>query len=217
MPNKKNIPKIHQGYLYPFFDGVVNILKYLNIVEGLKYLSQLLVKKAPRETKIKYSRIAVDVFIILKWSLIIILWIFHIEQLWAIILVWYLLISNIYTYFYYHTWSSNILIDHNINIDRLKRRFLNLMFAITYTLFGFAYLYCVPYSKDFSWNYGTPTFLHALWYSISNSLTASYDQVLPITNTGYSISMIQLVIMFIFLTIIIGNSIPSININTKED
>jgi hypothetical protein len=50
-----------------------------------------------------------------------------------------------------------------------------------------------------------------LVFSISNSLTANFNEIVPQTKTGTTIAIIQLVIMAIFITIIIVGSIPQIN------
>lgn len=219
MPKKsktKAIP-IHNGYLYPFVNKCLTFLKYLNLVEGFKYIGQKLTpKNCSDEIKIKYSRISVDLFIITKWLFIILLWIFKVKNEWLVSIVWYLLAMNLYTYFYYHTWASEILNDVNLDVDRIKRRFLNLMLSIFYSIFGFAYLYSNPYSPNFNWSEGKPTVVQSLWFSISNSLTANFDQVKPITNLGYSISMIQLLMMFMFLTVIIGGTIPQLGSIRKD-
>lgn len=208
---------IHNGHLYPFADKFLNLLKYLNLVEGFKYVGgKLTSKNSPVETKIKHSRISVDLFIVLKWLFVVYLWAFGIKNFWVVLIIWYLLITNLYTYFYYHTWASEVLNDIHFDTDRIKRRFFNLLLSISYSIFGFAYLYSNPYSSEFSWGNGSPTFIHSLWFSISNSLTAGYDQVKPVTDFGYTVSMIQLLMMFVFLTIIIGGSVPQIN-STKKD
>ena len=193
-------------------------MKYINLVELFKFIGRKLTpKNSLIETRINYSRTSVDIFIVAKWLFILLLILFDVTNIWLVIAVWYLLFANLYTYFYYHTWSSEILNDRYFDTTRIKRRLLNLLLAIFYSVFGFAYLYYIPYSTEFIWAGKTPNFLHSLWYSLSNSLTASYDQVRPITDVGNSISMIQLIIMFIFVTIIIGGSIPQINSDMEEE
>ena len=206
------------GFLYKFLNGLLNSTQYLNLVELFKYVGQKVTpKNCPIETKIEYSRVSVDIFIVAKWLFLLILWGFKVTNLVLVAIIWYLLITNLYTYFYYHTWAIEILNDKYFDIDRIKRRFMNLLLAILYSVFGFAYLYNFPYSSEFYWVDGTPKFLHSLWFSFSNSLTASYDQVKPITDIGYSISMIQLIMMFIFIAIIINSSIPQINSEKTEE
>ena len=206
------------SFLYQILNKLLNSMKYINLVELFKFIGRKLTpKNSLIETRINYSRTSVDIFIVAKWLFILILILFDVTNTWLVIAVWYLLFANLYTYFYYHTWSSEILNDRYFDTTRIKRRLLNLLLAIFYSVFGFAYLYYIPYSTEFIWAGKTPNFLHSLWYSLSNSLTASYDQVRPITDVGNSISMIQLIIMFIFVTIIIGGSIPQINSDMEEE
>lgn len=204
------------GYIYPILNKCLNFLRYLSLVEGFKYIGKIFAEQGDAQKSINYARFSVDIFITLKWVFIVILLAIKVNNALLVSIVWYLLVTNIYTYFYYHTWSSEILSDSYFDADRIKRRFTTLSLAISYTIFGFAYLYRVPYSNDFSWNNNMPTFFQSLWFSISNSLTANYDQVKPITNFGYSVSMIQLLMMFVFLTIIIGGTIPQPNQSNKE-
>ena len=50
-----------------------------------------------------------------------------------------------------------------------------------------------------------------LWYSISNSLAANYCEIQPVTDLGNSVAMTQLILSFIFITIILSRSIPKKN------
>lgn len=50
--------------------------------------------------------------------------------------------------------------------------------------------------------------LHAIWFSMSNSVAANYAVVAPKDGIGNTVSMMQLVITFVFVTIIISRSIP---------
>lgn len=63
---------------------------------------------------------------------------------------------------------------------------------------------------NFSW--GTenlqPSNLHALWFSVSNSVAANYSVVNPLNDVGNSVAIIQLIITFIFITIIFSKSNP---------
>ena len=214
----KFIINTKQGIIFPIIDWIITNFSYLNLVEFFKLICKLIAKKNVKK-RIQLSRVSVDIFILLKWLFITFLIIFNINKRWTTIFTWYLIISNIYTYFYYHTWDKRIIEDCFLETKRIKRRFLNLILAISYTLYSFAYLYYLPYYNEFSWTSTKQNFLKAFWYSVSTSFTGSYDQVKPINDLGYSISMIQLILMFIFLSIIIGGSIPQINsiINKKKE
>ena len=209
---------MHNGFLYVAIDRLLNFLRHLNLVEALKWLARRL---APRDCCPKrrrgYTRTAVDLFIAGKWLYLLILWLCQASAPLLVGSVWYLLTANLYTYFYYHTWADETLRDVRFDTDRVKRRFANLVLAILYAVLGFAYFYHIPYSQNFEWCGRAPGAVPAIWFSISNSLTASYDQVRPVTDVGYAISMVQLVMMFVFLTIIVGGSVPQINpIPTEE-
>jgi len=202
---------MNKGPIYTVMDWIFSKVAYINLVELFKLFSQKLSpKSASPQIRRRYLRTSVDIFIFLKWIFIGVLIIRNKAVPITTISVWYLIITNLYTYFYYHTWSTEILYDKHFDVDRVKRRFLNLLLAIFFTIFAFAYLYFVPYSREFLWDTNA-TFIHSIWFSTSNSLTASYDNVIPSTDLGNSISMIQLMIMFLFLTIIIGGSVPTIS------
>ena len=191
------------GFIYEVVKVIINNLKYLNLVELFKAIAK---KLKPNQAD-EYSKIAIDIFIILKWTLIFFLNSFKVNNPWVTIFVWYLISTNLYTYFYYHNWTDESLNTSNFDNDRIRRRFINLILAICFSNYSFSYLYKFPYSNEFKWNSGK-IIGDSFIYSICNSITASYDAVKPITNFANSISTIQIFISFIFLTIVISRSIP---------
>lgn len=207
-----NRNKFKNGILYTFIDLLINCLKYLNLVEYIKKLSKCscFLYDNSKESKRVNSRIATDIFIFLKFLLVIAIWKKEADNLFWEIIVWYLLFTNLYTYFYYHVWSNNIQKGKHFDVDRIKRRFLNLMCAITFHFIGFAYLFNVPYKSDFTWSNGIANGEHALLYSISNSFTRSYDVIAPHNSFGNNVAMIEVISAFVFLTIIVSTSVPQI-------
>lgn len=197
------------GLLYIFFKYILDNLKYFTIVEWFKYVGKKInPRKNDTNYKLAFSRTSVDIFIILKWSFILLITKWHCTNNYLTVFVWYLLLTNIYTYFYYHIWSDEALNTENFQKDRIRRRFLNLMLSIGYSNLCFAYLYRIPYSLDFSWSNKHPTFIKSIWFSVSNSFGGNYTDVNPINDFANSISMAQLITTFIFITIILGKSIP---------
>jgi hypothetical protein len=92
---------------------------------------------------------------------------------------------------------------------------MNLIIALFYSHLCFAYLYAVPYKAEFQWgekinvnNLTTNKALSAVWFSISNAVAANYSYVTPHGQVGNAVAMIQLLVTFVFLTIIIARSIP---------
>jgi len=201
------------GIIYHVVKFFLDNIKYLTIVEWFKYLGTRINWKGNNtdNRSVIYSRISVDIFIILKWLFIIVIAKLHLSNTLITCFVWYLLLTNIYTYFYYHVWSIESLNTENFAIDRIRRRFINLILAVGYSDLCFAYLYKITYVNEFEWHGRKVTFLRSIWYSVSNSLAANYDYVKAASDLGNSIAMTQLIITFIFITIILGKSIPQTN------
>lgn len=198
------------GLIYPMVDFLIKKLKYLNLVELYKHL---LVSIFKNQNKFTVNRIAIDSFIIIKWVIMIVLLKYHVNNIGITIVVWYLLFSNLYTYFYYHIWYNDTANDQHNTPERIRRRFLNLLTSIGFSNLCFAYLYRLPYLKEFEWSEKIPLTTKALWFSFANSLTASYEFVKPISKDGVNLTIMQLIISFVFLTMILGNSIPKTNNN----
>lgn len=200
------------GFIYTATKLVLDNLKYLTLVELFKYLgNKLNPNKNNLDSKLAFSRASVDIFIVLKFALILLLMKFNVNSDFWTEVTWYLLITNVYSYFYYHIWTDEALISESFSMDRTRRRFVTLMLAVGFSDICFSYLYKVPYNSDFEWSDNLATSTKSTWFSISNSLAANYDAVKPITDFGYNVSMTQLIITFIFATIILSKSIPQAN------
>jgi len=146
------MPKMKYGFIYAVFSFIINIFGYLNLVELFKFIAGLFNTDKTNPDKISaFSRTSTDVFIVLKWVFIFYLWHQHISNSILTVIVWYLLVTNIYTYFFYHVWDNESLNTANFTIDRSKRRFLNLLLAVAFSTATFAYLLQVPYCANFHW------------------------------------------------------------------
>jgi hypothetical protein len=203
------------GIIYSILKFILDKLRYLTLVELFKLIGQLInPKKNDTTSKLIYSRAAVDLFILLKWIFLLIITKCHFANDFLTILVWYLLITNTYSYFFYHIWTDEALNTESFSKDRTRRRFVTLILAVGYSDLCFAYLYRHPYWSNFSWSDDKQTFVKSIWYSVSNSLAANYDAVKAITEFGNNVAMTQLIITFIFITIILGKSVPQTNSTT---
>lgn len=194
-----------KGFIYFLVDWFINKLNYINLVELFKTIAEKLFNR--EVNKRTASRTAVDIFIILKWIFISFCWYSNIQNQFINYIVWYLIFSNIYTYFFHHVWSKNIGNPH-FDIDRIKRRFLNLILSILFNIFSFAYLFAQPFNNNFEWKKGNPTFKDSLFFSLSNSISTNYEYVTSISEIGHTLTIIETIISFAFLTIILSNSIP---------
>lgn len=197
------------GIIFTIFKILIESLNYVSLVELFKYVAKkLLSDPSDIQSVVSASRIGVDIFIIFKWIFIISAMNLEWNSTIVIYFVWYLIYSNLYTYFYYHVWSKEAMNTEDFEIDRIRRRFVTLMLSIGFSNLCFAYLYRIVYLSDFEWSDKIPLNTKALWFSFANSLTANYEYVKPITQSGGEITLTQLIVSFIFLTIILGKSIP---------
>lgn len=197
------------GIIFTIFKYLIEKLNYFSLVELFKFVfKKIFSDPSDIQSVVTASRIGVDVFIIFKWTFVIV----AMNQEWNSALVsyfiWYLIYSNLYTYFYYHVWSKESMNTEDFEIDRIRRRFLTLMLSIGFSNLCFAYLYRIIYLNDFDWSDKIPLNTKSLWFSFANSLTANYEYVKPINQSGAEVTLTQLIVSFIFLTIILGKSLP---------
>ncbi|MHC5202165.1 hypothetical protein [Myroides sp. LJL119] len=212
---KKFIYRTENGFFIIFFNKITKILNDFNLVKSFKELMFYICCGEDKGSldsndRRRIIRFAIDVFVILKWLFLLIIIILDFENCFTTVFIWYLLFYNLYTYFYYHIWKDENMLD-TMDLERIKSRFINLMLSIAFSNVCFAYLYKYPYSSSFQWGpNGELGITNSIWYSFANSLTVSYDLIKPLDATGFNIATLQVIVSFVFLTIILSNSIPKI-------
>ncbi len=203
------------GFIYPLFDSIIRFLYYCNLVELFKFIAKLfagLLKNRNGEELlstdlIKSSNIAIDIYQIFKFGILFLVWSCENNSPVAKIIIYYLLFSNLFTYFYYHVWGSKY--KQRVDRDTLNRKFLNSLLAITYYLLCYAYLYEIHYSHMIGWPESVIDSTNAIFLSVANAFTLTYGGFKPLTQDIRVIFMSELITTFIFFTIIISNSIPN--------
>ncbi|MGL6578572.1 hypothetical protein ACSZOE_16115 [Aeromonas hydrophila] len=86
---------------------------------------------------------------------------------------------------------------------------MNTILAIAYYIFAYAYLFEVHYMQHFQWADNIVSHSNSIYLSASNALTFSHDAFDAKDSTGRFLLLSQAINTFIFLTIIISNSIPN--------
>jgi len=211
----ENTPGMNNGFIYPFFDSLVRLLYYCNLVEFFKFLAKLctgvLHKRSAEELSstgiIRSCNIAIDIYQVFKFGALFLLWVCDVNSLFSKIIVYYLLFSNLFTYFYYHVWGSKF--GQRVDRDTLNRKFLNSLLAITYYLLCYAYLYEVHYSQMISWPESVVDTTNAIFLSVANAFTLTYGGFSPLNQSIRVVFMSELINTFLFFTVIITNSIPN--------
>lgn len=196
------------GFIFSTVDTIIKVAYWLNLVEYFKRAAKFFIStNSLREERIRACNNAIDLFIVFKWLLIFHFWVLNLNNELVIYTTWYFIITNTYTYFYYHVWGDHRFSNH-FSEDRVKRRFLNAVLAIAYYIFCFAYLYSTAGEIAFAQS----QFIHwydYIYYSICVALTCSLGDLTPNGAVARFISSAELINTFIFITIIISNSIPS--------
>ena len=200
--------------LYSIFDLLVNTLKSINLVEYWKslcwlvYNRKLIVIDYDENLCKTIKSKAIDAFIIMKYGLLFLIFKGLIpSNNFIFFIVWYMLLMNIFTYFYYHLWESK-----KINRENSKKRFINFILSIVYSSLSFMLLYKNYYANDFGLeNKEISNTIKA--FSLSFGTFFNSNNFSPITNRGYIIFTINCIVNFIFLTFILANT----NISHEED
>ncbi|BFM44268.1 hypothetical protein CFS9_29090 [Flavobacterium sp. CFS9] len=197
------------GPIYFIFNIFIEGLKYISLVEFFKFLAVYFFYRNDSDDKKSIARRwAVDFFILAKWILIIYAMNISLTNTYFTILIWYLIFTNLYTYFYYHIWHKNAMNTESFLIDRVRRRFITLILSIGFSNLCFAYFIRYPYNTDFVWTDKKLSTIQAICFSCANSLTADYPKINASTNIGFQITIVQLIISFVFLTLILGKTLP---------
>ncbi len=83
-----------------------------------------------------------------------------------------------------------------------------MILAVSFNIFCFAYLFTVPYAADYIWEAGSINMKDSLLFSIANTMTVDYAAVQSINYFGSTLTLIETIITFVFLTIVLSSSIP---------
>lgn len=191
-------------FIYLCLEKVVKVLKNLNAVEWLKNFVGFIISSKKIETIISYKNLAIDLFIVFKWLITFLAFYCFNNRLFHILII-YFVVFNIFTYFYYHIWNTSF---SNTSVIRDRRRFINTIQAIFYNVFGFTYLYAVPFSGYFNWDDKVSKIVSALNLSVSNTFLGSAN-VTPNGEIGIVIMLSQYFSTFILITIILSTAFPA--------
>ena len=203
------------GFIYPLLNWIVKVFYYLNFVELVKFNARSALffyfskrkKEVSTNDIITVSNIAIDTYQLIKFFLLFYFWCFQFSDGISKMIIYYLLISNLFTYFYYHVWGSNH--RQREDKDTLNRKFMNSILAIAFYLLCYGYLYHCHYSQMLSWPDNIIDLANSIYLSVSTAFTLTYGGFQPLTQEVRMVFMSELINTFLFFTIILSNSIPN--------
>ena len=199
------------GLIYPLTRSLVDLLFRLNLVEHVKDLfawvfSMIRHRELSEDETIVVKRIAIDFFLVAKWLIVFIAIWSSWTGLWAALVIWYLIASNLFTYFYHHVWGNGFPLSDGV--DSQRRRYINFLLSLAFYMVCYAYLYQHQYSAEIAWPDDLVDTTNAIYLSIANAFTLTYGGFSPMSQTARILFASELINTFFFFTIIIVNSIP---------
>lgn len=200
--------QLDNGPIYIFVDWVIRSVYLISPVEWKKRGALKLFPRSNSDEIRRIANIAIDVFIVLKWIFVLSIWYFGFTNFFVVTIAIFLLVMNLHTYFWYHLWT----IEKNGPVAgvefRERRRFVNLVFAISYSMVLYAYLYHRILQVDFTWSTKISPWIAALVFSVGNALTGFSGDLKPETEMAQLVVSSQLVMTFIFVAMLLSNSVP---------
>ncbi len=195
---------MNNGFIFYLVNALSKVLRKIALVELFKVIAEKLTVNQLKLNENKNT--SIDIYIILKWILILCIWINSNSNFYLNILVFYLIFENLHTYFHIHLWDT---LNTPLDIDRQRNRFIKLLSATAFSNLCFGYLYAIPFQDCFNFSKGFNINYDALYYSIANSLTATAEGVKPKNTMGNFLSVMQVSITFLFVAVILNKSIPT--------
>lgn len=200
------------GPIYYTISKLICGLWYLNAVEYVKKFTAFIYKSRnpdkPNDDRTG-ENFGIDLFIILKWILISVLIVCKIDSYISLLVTYYLIAANTYSYFYYHVWDERAFAD--MSVERSKRRFVNFLISIAFYIYCYAYIYYVHVPCEILWPDHNVDFINSAYLSLATAFTLTYGGFAPETQFVRVLFASELINTFVFLTIIVSNSIPTKN------
>lgn len=161
-----NLLRSINGPVYVFVDRSMKIIHRVSLVEWWKRLGLKFVPSPSEAAKRKVANVLIDVFIAFKWLLLLFAWVCGITNRPILVLFTYLLVLNVHTYCWYHLW---LIDERNREADFAhwqRRRFVNLLSAISYSMATYAYFYHRVLFNEFEWPKTASRGVAALTFSV---------------------------------------------------
>ncbi|MEG3620153.1 hypothetical protein V5T82_16940 [Magnetovibrio sp. PR-2] len=203
--------KYKYGFIYPTAKSIITLLRLLNLIEWLKVFSGYFYlfcngEDASKDGDRKAKSIAIDVYMILKWGLVLFAIYYQVSSTIMGYVIWYLIASNLFSYFYYHAWSGILPVKKDL--PHQQRRFLAFMLSLAFYLVCYAYLYEYQYSDLIAWPDGCVNTTNALYLSVATAFTLTYGGFQPLVQEARVLFASELINTFFFFVIILSKSIP---------
>lgn len=197
------------GPAYPLLSHGITKLHQFNVVEWLKSAAVKATGATTPEEKRRVSNWVIDLFILTKFGIVLGAWYLNIAGPVAVFGIAYLLIYNVFTYFWHHLWLPHAPEYATNNPYRERRRFITVLSAMAFSMVTYAFFYHRVFAAHFDWPRDVPAPIAALTFSVGNALTGTTGDLRAKTSCAYLLMSSQLVMTFVFVAMILNTSIPA--------
>lgn len=192
------------------FQTAVLVLWWASLVEHVKVLAVRLgaCRGDQSDDRQTVSRsVGIDIYEIGKWLFLWVAFSNLCNSNWFGRIVLYLLISNLFSHFYYHVWKESD--PKKLLHMNMLRRLSSFLLAFSFMIMGYAYMFFAWYSPDIQWPDGQVTIPNATFLSVTNTFTLTYGDYGPLAPAARFIFMSEVIYAFFFLVIIVSKSLPA--------
>lgn len=188
--------------------GAFQVLIWIGwLLNAIEYLKRIFVAVAPAQYKVFARSLAIDFYMVIKWAVLAVFIYYDIDQTAARWLMSYMIVSALFSYFYYHVWRET---PHALLHVQQLRRTLSFILSLFFSLVAYAYLIWSGYRDQIEWVLpGKPEFTDALLLSFANAFTAGFTAVAPLTREAQLLLAGETLFVFGFVVIVIANSVPT--------
>lgn len=205
---------MQNGFIILGFGCLINGILKLSLAECIKYYAKKILSNwQPRSA----AGLGIDVYITVKWLVLILILYIGSSNYFSLFLICYFLFFDLFNYFYFHSWGTESQYSKLTDKEqflRERRRFVTFLLAVLYSIFGFSTIYFLFIPSELCWP-SEPNLIDAVLLSVSNSFTLTYDGFSPDSQIGRSVLVSQVLSMFMFLTVLISNSVPDLRYYRK--
>jgi hypothetical protein len=200
------------GFFYPLAAALMWLAQKASLVEHFKNLACRVARKSGAARR-PTANVAIDVFVVFKFTYVVAAWGLDWDAPVPVAFIVYLLVTNSTTYFFYNLWILENASEATQRVDthhRDRRRFVNLVLAMAFSMLVYAYLYKVAFPAHFDWPPNVPRATAAISFSIGNALTSTAGGLHTTDELSYLLAASQLVFTFGFVAMLLSNTIPKV-------
>lgn len=195
---------VRHSLILALFQLLIRLLWHLSVIEYWKVL--VMAFAPPGLGRMRARSLAIDIYMIFIWVVLIALILSETHGLLARMLVSYLIASSLVSFFYYHVWKPE---QAQRSYRNQLRRTSGFVLSFFFGMVGYAYLYIAGHADAIGWPDAADfTFSDALLLSLSTAFTSNFGAFELQSDAVRWVAAGEMLFVFGFVAIIVVNSLP---------